>query len=110
MRSDGSMRAHSGTLILAMSCIQLANGFFGTFMSLRVAMEGFDATLAGLVLSSYFSGLRSARVRDLFEQAREQDRPDKKGPSDIFWCNRSNELRAMTTGLKTLSKKPAGIM
>jgi hypothetical protein len=49
-------------------------------------------------------------VRDLFEQAREQDRPDKKGPSDIFWCNGSNELRAMTTGLKTLSKKPAWIM
>ena len=71
MRSDGSMRAHSGTLILAMSCIQLANGFFGTFMSLRVAMEGFDATRAGLVLSSYFSGFTlGACTRSLRASAR----------------------------------------
>jgi hypothetical protein len=62
MRSDGSMRAHSGTLILAMSCIQLANGF---------AMEGFDATRAGLVLSSYFSGFTlGACARSLRASAR----------------------------------------
>ena len=54
--SGGSMRAQIGTLIIATSAIQLANGFFGTFFSLRVAIENFDATMAGLVLSSYFVG------------------------------------------------------
>lgn len=56
MRSSGSMRAQIGTLIVATSGVQLANGFFGTFISLRVALEDFDATISGLVLSSYFAG------------------------------------------------------
>ena len=56
MRSSPSMRAQIGTLILATSTVQLANGFFGTFISLRVGIEGFTATMAGLVLSSYFAG------------------------------------------------------
>ena len=34
MQSGGSMRAQIGTLILATSAIQLANGFFGSFISL----------------------------------------------------------------------------
>ena len=47
--------------------IQLANGFFGTFISLRVAIEDFGPTMSGLVLSSYFAGftlgaLRSERI------------------------------------------------
>ena len=50
------MYAQIGTLIAATSAVQLANGFFGTFISLRVAIEGFNPTLAGLVLSSYFIG------------------------------------------------------
>jgi MFS family permease len=50
------MQAQVGTLIVATSLIQLANGFFGTFISLRVAIEDFGATLSGLVLSSYFAG------------------------------------------------------
>jgi MFS family permease len=50
------MYAQIGTLIAATSAIQLANGFFGTFISLRVAIEGFNPTMAGLVLSSYFIG------------------------------------------------------
>ncbi|HEY6412711.1 MAG TPA: MFS transporter [Edaphobacter sp.] len=67
MQSNGAMRAQIGTLIIATSIIQLANGFFGTFISLRVAVEDFGATLAGLVLSSYFAGftlgaLRCARI------------------------------------------------
>jgi MFS family permease len=67
MQSSGSMRAQIGTLIIATSVIQLANGFFGTFISLRVATEDFGATLSGLVLSSYFAGftlgaLRSGRI------------------------------------------------
>ena len=57
------MRAQIGTLIIATSVIQLANGFFGTFISLRVATEDFGATLAGLVLSSYFAGFTLGAVR-----------------------------------------------
>jgi hypothetical protein len=63
MRSSGSMHAQIGTLIIATSGVQLANGFFGTFISLRVALEDFDATLAGLVLSSYFAGFTLGAVR-----------------------------------------------
>ena len=57
------MRAQIGMLIIATSVIQLANGFFGTFISLRVASEDFGATLAGLVLSSYFAGFALGAVR-----------------------------------------------
>ena len=55
-----SPRAQVGTLIVATSIVQLANGFFGTFFSLRVAVEAFDPALAGLVLSSYFAGFTLA--------------------------------------------------
>ncbi len=66
-RSGGSMRAQIGTLIVATSATQLANGFFTTLISLRVAAANFNATLTGLILSSYFAGftlaaLRSARM------------------------------------------------
>ena len=57
------MRTQIGTLILATSFIQLANAFFGTLISLRVAMEAFEATMAGLVLSSYFAGFTLGAVR-----------------------------------------------
>ena len=63
MQSSRSMHAQIGTLILATSVIQLANGFFGTFISLRVAIENFDATMAGLVLSSYFAGFTLGALR-----------------------------------------------
>jgi MFS family permease len=56
MRSSGSIRAQIGTLIIATSIVQLANGFFGTFISLRVAIEDFGAIMSGFVLSSYFAG------------------------------------------------------
>jgi MFS family permease len=67
MQSSDSMRAQIGTLIAATSLIQLANGFFTTFISLRVAAAKFDSTVAGLILSSYFAGftlgaLRGARI------------------------------------------------
>ncbi len=57
------MRAQITTLIIATSLIQLANGFFGTFISLRVGIEDFGATMAGLVLSSYFAGFTLAALR-----------------------------------------------
>ena len=67
MTSRGWMRAQIGTLIIATSLIQLANGFFTTFLSLRLAQLEFGASLTGLVLSSYFAGftlgaLRSGRI------------------------------------------------
>ena len=52
-----------GTLIVATSVVQLANGFFGTFISLRIAVEDFGATLSGLVLSSYFVGFTLGALR-----------------------------------------------
>ena len=63
MQSSGRMRAQITTLIIATSLVQLANGFFGTFISLRVAIEDFGSTMAGLVLSSYFAGFTLAALR-----------------------------------------------
>jgi MFS family permease len=63
MQSGGWMRAQITTLIIATSLVQLANGFFGTFISLRVATEDFGSTMAGLVLSSYFAGFTLAALR-----------------------------------------------
>jgi MFS family permease len=63
MQSNGWMRAQITTLIIATSLVQLANGFFGTFISLRIAMENFGSTMAGLVLSSYFAGFTLAALR-----------------------------------------------
>jgi MFS family permease len=63
MRPDQSLRAQIGTLIVATSGIQLANGFFTTFISLRVALESFAAFTAGLVLSSYFAGFAVGALR-----------------------------------------------
>lgn len=63
------MGAKIGALIVATSTIQLANGFFGTFISLRVAIEDFGA-LNGVVLSSYFAGftLGAARCGAIMER------------------------------------------
>jgi MFS family permease len=63
MPQRAPMRAQIGTLILATSGIQLANGFFNTLISLRVAIEDFGPTMAGLVLSSYFAGFTLAALR-----------------------------------------------
>ena len=61
MPLGASMRREIGELVIATSIIQLANGFFGTFVSLRVAIENFDA--AGLVLSAYFAGFTVGALR-----------------------------------------------
>jgi MFS family permease len=67
MSSPGWIRAQIGTLIIATSLVQLANGYFTTFLSLRLSKAEFGASLTGLVLSSYFAGftlgaLRSGRI------------------------------------------------
>jgi MFS family permease len=51
-----SVRTQIGTLVLASSGVQLAVGFFGTFISLRVPLEHFSATMSALVLSGHFAG------------------------------------------------------
>lgn len=51
-----SMGAQIGALVVATSGVQLAVGFFGTFISLRVPLENFTATMSALVLSGYFAG------------------------------------------------------
>ena len=56
-----SLRTQIGVLVAATSLIQLANGFFGTFVSLRVAIERFD--VPGLVLSAYFVGFTLGTLR-----------------------------------------------
>lgn len=61
MPASASTRTQIGTLVIATSLIQLANGFFGTFISLRVAIESFDAP--GLVLSAYFAGFTLGAFR-----------------------------------------------
>jgi MFS family permease len=56
------MGAQIGALILATSGVQLAAGFFGTFISLRVTVENFSAIAAALVLSSYFAGFTAGAI------------------------------------------------
>ncbi len=63
METPKSIIAAIGTLVVATSAVQLANGFFTTFVSLRIVNEGFDPTLAGVVLSAYFAGFTIAAVR-----------------------------------------------
>ncbi len=58
-----SMAAAVGILIGATALVQLANGFFTTFVSLRIVSEGFEPALAGVVLSSYFAGFTFGAVR-----------------------------------------------
>jgi MFS family permease len=48
--------AQIGTLMLATSSVQLAVGFFGTFISLRVPLENFRSTMSALVLAGYYAG------------------------------------------------------
>jgi MFS family permease len=55
------MRTQIGELVIATSFVQLANGFFTTFVSLRVAIEDFEAS--GLVLSAYFAGFTVGALR-----------------------------------------------
>lgn len=63
MHTLRSMATAIGILIGATSLVQLANGFFTTFVSLRIVSEGFEPGLAGLVLGSYFAGFTVGAVR-----------------------------------------------
>ena len=61
MPLSASIRTQIGMLVIATSVVQFANGFFGTYISLRVAIEGFD--VSGLVLSAYFAGFTLGAFR-----------------------------------------------
>lgn len=56
------MLVQIGTLIAATSLVQLANGFFNTFLSLRLTVEDFGPALTGIVLSAYFIGFTVGAV------------------------------------------------
>ncbi|MET0429202.1 MAG: MFS transporter [Microvirga sp.] len=62
MQPGASPIAQVGTLIAATSIAQLANGFFTTFISLRVISEGFGSAATGIILSSYFLGFTIGAV------------------------------------------------
>lgn len=61
--STGLVWASIGTLILAIAVFQLANGFLGTLISLRVQTEGFAPEIVGLVLAGYFIGYTLGALR-----------------------------------------------
>ena len=61
MPLSASIRTQIGMLVIATSVVQFANGFFGTYISLRVAIESFD--VPGLVLSAYFAGFTLGAFR-----------------------------------------------
>lgn len=48
--------AQISALILATSLVQLANGFFTTVVSLRLATEDFGSAIDGLIMSAFFIG------------------------------------------------------
>jgi len=56
------MLVQIGTLIAATSLVQLANGFFNTFLSLRLTIEDFGPAATGIVLSAYFVGFTIGAV------------------------------------------------
>lgn len=56
------MLVQIGTLIAATGLVQLANGFFNTFLSLRLTVEDFGPALTGIVLSAYFIGFTIGAV------------------------------------------------
>lgn len=56
------MLVQIGTLIVATSLVQLANGFFNTFLSLRLTLADFGPAATGAVLSAYFIGFTVGAV------------------------------------------------
>lgn len=59
-----------GALILGMSMVQLANGYLGTLVSMRVVALDFGAGIGGTVLAAYYAGytLGAARAGRIIER------------------------------------------
>lgn len=51
-----------GSLILAISLIQLANGYIGTLIGIRLAAAHVEPLVAGIVTSAYFAGYASGAI------------------------------------------------
>src|SRR5262245_51754174 len=51
-----------GSLILGISLIQLANGYIGTLIGVRLAAEHVEPVVAGIVTSAYFAGYVAGAV------------------------------------------------
>ncbi|MEM7024184.1 MAG: MFS transporter [Pseudomonadota bacterium] len=60
---SGTMWASIGTLVMAIAVFQLANGFLGSLVSLRVEAVGFDEGIVGVVLAGYFIGYTVGALR-----------------------------------------------
>jgi MFS family permease len=58
----GGIFAAVGSLILGISLIQLANGYIGTLIGVRLAAEHIEPVVAGIVTSAYFAGYAAGAV------------------------------------------------
>ncbi len=56
------MYAQIGSLILATSLVQIANGFFTTLVSLRLGVSNLGPTFEGAIMSAYFVGFTIGSV------------------------------------------------
>src|SRR5262245_3636569 len=48
--------AAQGSLILAISLVQLVNGYMGTLVGIRIAYAGVNALATGIVMAAFFVG------------------------------------------------------
>ena len=51
-----------GSLILSISLIQLANGYIGTLIGIRLAAAHIEPVIAGIITSAYFAGYAAGAV------------------------------------------------
>ncbi|HUI18330.1 MAG TPA: MFS transporter [Alphaproteobacteria bacterium] len=49
--------ASVAALLLGVAILNTGNGLFGTFLSLRMSLEGFPTEVTGLIMSAYYVGL-----------------------------------------------------
>jgi MFS family permease len=57
-----SIFAAVGSLILGISLIQLANGYIGTLIGIRLASAHVDAVVTGIVTAAYFAGYAAGAI------------------------------------------------
>ena len=55
-RDIGGILGAVGSLILGISLIQLANGYIGTLIGVRLALAHIDPVVVGFVTAAYFVG------------------------------------------------------
>src|ERR1700688_2504337 len=52
-----SILASVASLLLGVAILNTGNGLFGTFLALRMSLEGFPTEVTGLIMSAYYAGL-----------------------------------------------------